>query len=302
MKKVLLLLLIAVLAILASCTKETPEIADDYTIESDEADLSAEFSDYSGLEDRASTTMRIDNLELWNEFSTFKTVKSETYPKFANYFILHSSKAFDGANNEGLSIKIKGVNFGKLQGTSTVSAYITGKPYPRISVQSWDSTEIKVTIDSLPSVKNVVLKLAVQVGGKTKTKTAKCVGSNMTVGGTGSGTTRQYIHYPLSLWEVNYQLELYNRQLQGNEGVINAQYVPRIGDVLRRTIAGKVPKNWEYQFGFITSVGAPKNGVYKVKIKERNRKGDGRIETSTWLYSNGNFTFKDFPTFNDFIR
>jgi hypothetical protein len=304
MKKILFLLLAIVLFVLASCTKETPpETTDDYENVSDENDLSAFSSDDSGLEDRASTTMKIDSLTLWNEFSTFKKVKAETYPRFANYFILHSSKAFEGANNEGISIEIHGKNFGKLQGTSTVSAYITGRPYPNISVQSWDSTKIKVTVDSLPSVKNVVLKLAVKVGEKTKTKTAKCVGSNMTIGGTGSGTQRQYIHYPLSLWEINNQLSTYNRTLEGNEGAIDATYKPRVFDVLRRTIAGKVPKNWDYQFGFVLSVSAPNSaGFQKVKIKERNRKGDGRIETATWLYKNGVFTCKDFPNFNDFLR
>jgi hypothetical protein len=293
MKKILFLLLFFA----ASCAKnEDVQTADEYENVSDEADLSGEMSEFNGLEDRASTAMRIDSLVQYEEFSEFKKVNPNTYLKFGGYWILHQSND----NNEGIFIKIKGANFGQ---SGTVNCFITSKLHSRCTVLSYDSTEIKVKVDSLKAYKNVVLKLAVTANGKTKTKTQKCVGSNMTVGGTGTGTQRTYIHYPLSMWEVNYQMQLFNKQLQGTEGSINASYIPRVGDVLRRTIAGKVPKNWEYQFGFVVGVGAPdRNGNFKVKVKERNRLGTGRIETISFLYKNGVFTFKDIPNYNDFIR
>lgn len=290
----------------ASCVKEsdTTDFVDDYEVIDDENDLTAyELNDSNELEERTSTALKIDSLTLWNEFAPFKRVKAETYQRFANYFILHAANAADGSNNEGLSVRINGKNFGTNQGSSTVQAYITGKPYPRIQVNTWTNDFIDVTIDSLPNVKNVVLKLTVTVNGKTKSKTARCVGSNMTIGGTGSGTTRTYIHFPLSMWEINEQMRLFNRTLQGNEGVIDANYKPRVFDIVRRTISGKIPKTWEYQFGMIMSVGAPNSaGFQKVKIRERNRLGTGRVESATWLYKNGVFTFKDLPNFNDFIR
>ena len=116
-----------------------------------------------------------------------------------------------------------------------VKVFITGQTaYKDYKVESWSDTEILVACDKLPMVRNVILKVTITVGGVSKSKSVKCIGSNYAISQFASQSgNREYVAYPRAWWEVcnQYALNGWDIQNLAGGGNIDSTYIPHIGDI-----------------------------------------------------------------------
>jgi hypothetical protein len=300
----LLLVVLVCLLLFQSC-QQTPildpqsENTDDYQEIQDENILILDDSDANmELSDRA--TMYIDSIKAMGEFDRY--IQAQPCLKYTGYLVLPYL--------EGVRLKIYGRN---LDTSGTARAFITGKTnWNNTSVVKWTKDSVIVDCNNLPYVRNVVLKITLtNTLGKKKSKSIRSVGSNFSYQADPTkNSNRRYITYPHSYWEVQFQMDSIFKKNYNNyeEQPIDSTYIPQVTDLLKRqtqplTIIETMDTKLKNQFAFIISVGTPdRNGIRKVKVKERNRKCTGTIETATYKYHKGVFTRSGSTTYHKFYR
>ena len=201
----------------------------------------------------------------------------------------------------GSQFEIIGKGFGSTQQDAIVKAsYKTNIIFP-VLINTWSDTSIVVSVVKftslvLPVLKNLSLKFTIEkdftsTSGTTRRKATKSIkGASWYKNAylyTGLDSTLD-AYYPSSIWEVTYQMFQNNTgdSLYSAKILVNAQYVPKVGDVLNRLENAS-------QYGYIKAIeGQNSRGETKIRVWERNYKCKGGIQKKIYYYKNGAFTIR----------